>query len=160
MRIVPAPDRSRSDHAKVRRAPAEAHRLVNGGPRGAWTVLVVDGVGCVAASVLVSMPAVYRLLDPALKTQGVVRASLLVTGGAFLTGAIVAPRRTLRFAAVLNAGWVGVWLWALPRQRGAVGRAVVAGTAVLDAAAGLTQWHLSRKADASPKARSGHAVTR
>lgn len=106
-------------------------------------VLLVDGLGCAAAAAAVSMPRVYRVVDPELTTQSAVRKGLLVTSGVCILGAVTNPRRMLQPAAVVNAGWVGACLCSFKHQRTVLGRVLAAGTAVFDAAAGSVQWRLS-----------------
>ena len=117
-----------------------------GNPRGAVELLVADGLACAAAAGLASVPAVYRRIDPTLKSQRRVVAALLATSGALLGGAVTNPRRTLRPAATVNAAWVVCCGTALSRKRSSrIASAVIAATGAFDAAAGLAQWRLSRE---------------
>ncbi|GAA1452108.1 hypothetical protein JOF45_001145 [Nesterenkonia lacusekhoensis] len=84
-------------------------------------VLLADGLGCAAA---VSVPGVYRMVDPELTTQAAVRTGLSVTSGVCLFGAVNCPRWALRSTAVMNAGWVGACLYSLRKQHTLLGRGV------------------------------------
>lgn len=116
-------------------------------PYSGKSVLVSDGMACAAAAAVVSLPAVYRRVDPSLSTQPAVRAGLLATSGLCLVGAVTSPSRALRPAAVINAGWVATCLYALKHQRSWTGRSLISGTALFDAVAGYAQWRLSADSD-------------
>jgi hypothetical protein len=108
-------------------------------------VVAVDAVGCLATSIAVrALPSVFRAVDPSLRSRPAVASALVGTAGVLalgLTGA--APtRRQLSVAALANAAWAVGCVVVLPGQRTATGRALVAGTGMLDAGLGSLQWAL------------------
>jgi len=108
-------------------------------------ILAADALGCGAAAAAVGLaPAALRPVDPSLRARGPLALTLAATSlvMAFGLRASQPSRRHLTTATSVNAGWVGVCLVALPRQRNRVGAALVASTALLDAAAGGLQWFL------------------
>lgn len=108
-------------------------------------ILVVDGLGCAAAAGLAAIPALYRAVDPRAESRPLVVLGLSATSLVCLLGVRSPEAPALRTAAAVNAGWVAVCLRVLPRQRSRFGRALVLGTAVVDAAAGYAQLRLSRR---------------
>lgn len=108
-------------------------------------VVAVDAIGCLATAVAVrALPSVFRTVDLSLRSRPLVVSALVGTAGVLalgLTGA--APtRRQLSVAALVNAAWAVGCAAQLPGQRSQVGRALVAGTGVLDAGLGSLQWAL------------------
>lgn len=123
------------------------------GTRAARRVLVVDGVGCLATSLVVAAsPRLLRIVDKSTKSRPWIAGALVATGTVMTVGGLrSASPTTLRAAAVTNAGWVTVCVLAVPRQTG-WGLRLVSVTALLDATMGVLQWQL---ASDGPLARRG-----
>lgn len=112
--------------------------------RVASSVLVLDGVGCLAASLVVALsPRLAATVDKSTASRPWIASALAVTGALMTAGGLrPASVATLRTAAVTNASWVAVCALAVPQQTG-WGRRLVATTAALDAAMGVLQWQLA-----------------
>lgn len=111
----------------------------------ARTVVAVDAAGCLATAVAVrALPSVFRTVDPSLRSRSTMACALIGTASLLALGLNQAAptRRQLSIAALANAAWAVGCAALLPRQRSRVGRALVAGTGVLDAGLGGLQWAL------------------
>jgi hypothetical protein len=120
--------------------------------RAARAVLLLDAVGCGATALaIVALPSGFAVVDASLRTRRPVAIALTGTAVVCALGARdAAPTRgDLAAAAISNAAWVAVCLAALPHQRSVMGKSLVLGTAVLDAAAGGLQWLLAARAESS-----------
>jgi hypothetical protein len=114
------------------------------GSRVARTVLLIDGVGCLAASLAVAVsPQLVRLVDPSTRSRPWIAGALVMTGTLMTAGGLrSAGPRALRTAAAVNALWVTACAFAAPQESG-WGPRLVSATAMLDAGMGVLQWRLA-----------------
>lgn len=118
--------------------------------RAAKAILAADAIGCLAVfGVALSGRAWHALQLPHVARPFVVTA-LAATSASLSYGALHPhpSRRTLTFAALTNAGWVGASAFSMLTLRTPTGRAVAGAVMVSDAFAGMTQWLLRPKGDA------------
>ncbi len=108
----------------------------------ARSVLVADGVGCLAAAaVTAASDSVAELVLPASSWRAPVGAALGATGVMLLASARTRPTaRDLRRAALVNVGWVGTCALMLRHRPSRWGTALLATTALFDGAAAVLQW--------------------
>ncbi len=112
--------------------------------RAKQLVLMLDGAGCLAASLAVAAsPALIGVVDSSRRSRPWIAGALAATGTLMTVGGVrSASPATLRAAAATNAGWVTACVLAAPRQAG-WGLRLVAVTALLDACMGVLQWRLA-----------------
>lgn len=113
-------------------------------------ILLVDGVGCAAAALVVlTQRRLVGLVDPTLRARWPLVAALGATSATLLLGARNRrpADRDLARAAAVNAAWVTACLAALRRPATRTGAALIATTAALDGATGAVQWCLRGGAD-------------
>jgi hypothetical protein len=120
--------------------------MTNGmvGTRLARTVLLIDGVGGLAASLAVAAsPELVRMVDASTRSRPWIAGALVVTGTLMTAdGLRSAGPRALRTAAVMNALWATGCAFAAPHESG-WGLRLVSATALLDAGMGVFQWRLA-----------------
>ncbi|MBT0770444.1 hypothetical protein KIH74_15985 [Kineosporia sp. J2-2] len=114
-------------------------------------VLNTDALGCLGAGAAVSSaPSVYRFVDSSGTSRPFVAAALMLSSRLLRPAAGRPPGPALRRGALLNLAWVLLCLAVLPKQRTAVGRSLVASTALLDATMAVVQWRLASAGQKRP----------
>ncbi|TCN54940.1 hypothetical protein EV641_104205 [Rhodococcus sp. SMB37] len=111
----------------------------------ARVLLGLDGVGCAAAAVAVSVDErAVGSVDPSHRVRVSVAVGLGVTSVVLSCAAARRPvrRRDLGIAGVVNLGWVAACCVGLSRAPSRLGRGLLITTALLDGVAAAAQWSL------------------
>ncbi|MFD6857356.1 hypothetical protein ACFWCF_08450 [Rhodococcus sp. NPDC060090] len=111
----------------------------------ARAVLGLDGIGCAAAAVAVSLDErAAGSVDPSQRVRVPVAVALGATSVVLVRAAVRRParRRDLEIAAAVNLGWVAACCVGLSRAPSRLGRGLLITTALSDGVAAVAQWSL------------------